>query len=306
MGVWSVRMSHGEVAGPVELVVPAALDTSYALQWGAAGHLLALRVEHHRDLMRVHAGTARRLPRTPDARRLTAIDSSGGRLAIQRDADAGVVTLADGSYTKLADADAWIDFLGGHPVRREGDALVDLETGARTPLLAAGSTGPVHCASKAPECFALWRDADRTRVGRVFGDGRAGPFDTTSEPNNAQVPVSFAVSPDGRRVAIAAAHHVDILDTSTGRSSRHEATAPDCTFELYEQVAWDRDGEAVIVADLCGGGSESVLLRIEPEHPATIIFSGSGWISGLVVAPDGDPIVGVRQVNPTPVLIDGL
>ena len=311
-GLWEATFRHGHLDGPVVQVLAAPHDTLYSPIDSAGRHLLASRITVRQELVRVRDGHAESVGNAPSVRWIGGLDATGTRIAVARDNDAGIVSLADGSYTQLADHEVWIAFDGDRLVETDRGALVvaDARTGKRlrtiaTPRPPTGARGgAVMCGRDAPgHCAVVFGDGVTDEIAALDGDtvGKlfAFPHDLFT---------FAAISPDGRRVAYGTANHVEVVELASGRRDAWPVTADSCrsTTGRFQLLAWTAKSDTLYYSQPGCANAEAHLFRLVRGKPAGEAYAGQGWISGLTLDVDGTPILALRTMLDNSIILDGL
>jgi hypothetical protein len=309
-GVWRASFDDGGLAGPVTLALAAPRGLAYDLGDASGGRVIATQVTFHAQLERIHQGKAERLPHMREVSYLLQADAAGERLLVFRDIDWGVMSLADGAYKTLGEAFKPITFDGDRLLEVDNGNLFELDdTKGRVSLgvipsvaVKNGNVGLWCSRSTRGRCVVQWSERGKLKLVTLEDSRFSEPIDV---PPHA---LHFALSPDGHRYALGGGEglgpQIEVLDLTTHRLDRWDATINDeCGLDAWP-MAWDPAGAAVYVVTFCNTGNH--VLRLAPGKPPVDVFAGSGFIRSGASLPDGDLIVDEVQYNSSLVVIDGL
>ncbi len=216
----------------------------------------------------------------------------------------GFQILADGRVLSVS---------GNRLLLGRGDEVRRLPASRRGPRRAASLSGDgrwlasciwnrseveVHPADDPADPLLLPHDQPVTRVEHVGGrlltltaDDATRPFGLTCwDPGAAAkrryfVPgaTCFAVSPDGRRLAVGGKGRVWVCRLETGEAEGPESAYPD----TVRAVAWSADGGRVVAG--CGDGT----IRVSPVGggPGGPAFAHRAWVRSAAFSPDGNVVL---------------
>jgi hypothetical protein len=296
--LWSATFRHGQLDGPITLALRVPRATAYELAAPAGGHVLARRSVIRHELVRVHAGTATPIARVPEVRFLDAVSPRGDRALVAREPGQGIVDLATGDYTYLADGVAPV-FDGDRVVAYTKGDLIEIGLDGRHPIAHpnVAQWATLACAQVQGRCALRWWTRGKPWVARV--DRLATPIET---PTWVQ---AMAVSPDGVRVALVGEPPgIQVIDLETGHVDDRSVALPAPCDLVRQYVAWGAHDDLYVTA-LCHA-SNSHVFHLEPGKPPVDVFPSTAWLAGFGVLPDGDLIADAKVYSASLVLIEGL
>jgi tRNA A-37 threonylcarbamoyl transferase component Bud32 len=311
--IWSAPFRGGRPDGLVALALEAPRNAVYYVASAARGRVLADRVAIHYELARVRDGKAERIRGAPEVVGLSDVDAGGQRVSVYREAEGGVVSLADGSYESFG-IGARISVLDDRVIAIDGTAIIERDaSGARRTLGTIDSSPSVfswpRCTGTA--CVVVSVDAARPHGERVYRFTPLG-HDGSDKPTAvapSQNLNSLALSPGGRRVAFVDqgdAGGVEVVELASGRRDRWPVSIRDGCHESFDAVAWAPRGDVVYLEAQCPVTSASQLFRLERGKDPVSVLRSSGFILGVAVPADDVPIINVKYYDSRVVIVDGL